>query len=114
MVEVKSDLWVRTSEFLSVFHCTLSHVAKQRLVRILASTTRYLKDDGGLRFYSSADDCLELLHVVEVESRDSVATLDCLCEHLARIDETKFLVTNHIIDLFEVDIALVASLAKIR
>ena len=97
MVEVKGDLWVRATQFLSVFDSTLSHIAKECLVRILASTAGDLEDDGGLRFYGSTDDSLELLHVVEVECGDSIATLDSLGEHLTSVDQAEFLVTNHFI-----------------
>ena len=70
-------------------------VAQERLVSVLTCAAGYLKDDGRLGLYCSADDSLQLLHVIEVESGDSVATLDSLCEHIAGVHKTQFFVTNH-------------------
>ena len=95
VVEVKGDLRIGAAQLLSVFYSTLSHVAQERLVSVLTCAAGYLKDDGRLGLYCSADDSLQLLHVIEVESGDSVATLDSLCEHIAGVHKTQFFVTNH-------------------
>ena len=95
VVEVESDLWVGAAELLSILYSTLCHVAKESLVSVLACATGHLKDDRRLRFNDSADNRLELLHVVEVECWDSIATLDSLSEHLARVHQAEFFVTNH-------------------
>ena len=85
MVEVKHDLWVFPTKFLSIFHSTLSHVAKKCRVSIVASTLRYLKDHRRLSSSCSLDDSLKLLHIVEIECRDSISAFYCLCKHLASI-----------------------------
>ena len=70
-------------------------VAQERLVSVLTCAAGYLKNDRRLRFDCSADDSLQLLHVIEVECWDSVATLDSLSEHIAGVHQTQFFVTNH-------------------
>ena len=95
VVKVKGDLRISAAQLLSVFDSTLSHVAQERLVSVLTCAAGYLKNDRRLGFYCSADDSLQLLHVIEVECWDSVATLDSLSEHIAGVHQTQFFVTNH-------------------
>ena len=83
MVEVKHDLGMLATELLSILYSTLSHVAEKSLVGVCTSALRYLEDNRRLGLNSSLNDSLELLHVVEVESRDSIAALDCSCKHIA-------------------------------
>ena len=45
VIEVENDLWVVATQLLSVLYSTLSHVAEQCRVSILASTLRYLEDN---------------------------------------------------------------------
>ena len=96
MVEVKNDLGILPAELLGISHSTLGHVAQEGSVGIVAGTLGYLEDDGALFFGSGLDDGLELLHVVEVEGRDSVTSLDGLGKHLAGVDEAEFLKAYHI------------------
>ena len=70
MVEMENDLGMLPAEFLGIGHCALSHVAEQGAVGIVARTLGNLKDNGRFFLGSSLDDGLELLHVVEVKSRD--------------------------------------------
>ena len=44
VVEVEADLRFFPTEFFCIFHCTLSHVAQQGLVSIVASALRHLED----------------------------------------------------------------------
>ena len=85
MIEVEHDFRFLPAQFLGVSHSTFSHVAQQRLVGVVAGTFRHLKDNGGLGLGSSHDDGLKLFHVVEVESGDGIAALDCLGKHLAGV-----------------------------
>ena len=88
VVEVKNDLGLLPAEFLGVLDGTLSHVAQQCGVGIVAGAFRHLKDHGRLLGSGGLDDGLELLHVVEVEGGDSVTTLDGLGKHLASVYKT--------------------------
>ena len=63
-------------------------VTQQSLVSIVTGTFRYLQDNRRLSFNSSLNDCLQLFHVVEVESRDSVSTFDCSSKHIFRVYQT--------------------------
>jgi len=97
MIKVKSngDTLVLRIDLLGVFNSTLSHVTKKSLVSIGTSTTRNLKDNRALCLDTSSDDSLHLLHVVEVESRDSKALLHSMSEHFLSVNKTKLLVRNH-------------------
>ena len=75
------------TELFSVLYSALSHVTEKGLVRIVTRTFRYLEDHRGFGLSRSFDDRLELLHVVEVECRDSVASLDCLSKHLTGVNK---------------------------
>ena len=101
MIQVKHNLRMLPTELLSILYCTLSHVAEQGLVSILASTLRNLKDNRALGSSRSRDDCLELLHVVEIEGRNSIAALDCLCKHLTGVYKTEFFKTYHFLPIFK-------------
>ena len=87
---------MRAAKLLGVFDRALRHVAEDRGVRVLARALGDLHDDGGLRLDGGLDDRLHLLHRVEVERRDGVPALDGLREHLLRVDETEFLVADHV------------------
>ena len=95
VVEVKYDFRMCATKFLSVSYSTFSHVAEKSLVCVFTSTLRNLEDHGALLCSSSLNDSLELLHVVEVESGDSVATLYGTSEHIASIHEAEVFVINH-------------------
>ena len=97
VVEVKNDLGMLPAEFFCIFYCALSHVAEKCGVGIVASAFRYLEDDGRFFFSGSFDDGLKLLHVVEVESGDSVSAFDGLGEHIASIHQAEVFVTYHYI-----------------
>ena len=97
---MEHDLGMFPTEFLGVFYSALSHVAQEGSVCIVACALGNLKDNGRLFLRSSLDDGLKLLHVVEVESGDSIAALDSLGEHLAGVHKTKFFITYH--SLFDI------------
>ena len=95
VIEVQADLRMLPTEFLSVLHSALCHVTQQRLVCIVTSTFRYLKNHRTLGLCSGLDDSLQLLHVIKVKRRDCITSLDSLSEHLTGVHQTQFLVTYH-------------------
>ena len=95
VVEVEADFGMLATEFLSVSHSTLCHVAKQRGVGIFACSLRYLKDHGALFSNSSLDDGLELLHIVEVESGNCITAFYGTGEHFASVHQTEIFVIYH-------------------
>ena len=100
VVEVEHDLRIGAAEFLGVFNSTLGHVAEDGAVGVVAGTLRDLHDHRRLLLDSSLHDGLHLFHGVEVESRDSVATLNSLCKHFPGVHQAEFLVRNcHLIYL---------------
>ena len=99
VVEVKHDLWFSPAKFLSVFNSSLSHVAKESCVSIVASALRYLKDNRRLGFRSSLDDSLKLLHVVEVESRNCITAFNSLSKHFASVYEAKIFIIYHLLNI---------------
>ena len=100
VVEVEHDLRICAAEFLGVFNSTLSHVAEDGAVSVVTSTLRDLHDHRRLGFNGSLHDSLHLFHGVEVESRDSIATLNSLCKHFPGVHQAEFLVRNcHLIYL---------------
>ena len=88
VVEVQADLRMLPAELFSVLNGTLSHVTKQGLVSVVTRTFRYLKDHRRFGLSRSFDDRLELLHVVEIECRDGISSLDCLSKHLTGVHKT--------------------------
>ena len=50
-----------------------------------------MQDHWGVGLAASADDCLELFHVVEVERWNGIAALDCVFEHFLGVDQAKIL-----------------------
>ena len=95
VVEVKADFGVFATEFLSVSHSTLCHVAKQRGVCIFASALRHLKDHGALLSSCSLDDSLKLLHIVEVESGNCITAFNGTGEHIASVHQAEVFVIYH-------------------
>ena len=92
---MKHNLGFLATQLLSVSYSTLSHVTQNGSVSIVTSTLRNLHNNRRLCLNSSLNDSLHLLHGVEVESRDCVATSYSLLEHLASIYETQILVIYH-------------------
>ena len=95
VVEVECNFGMVASKFLCVFHSTLCHVAKERLVSIVACTLADLKDDGAAEVAAGLYDSLELLHVVEVECGNGIAAVDGSLEHFASVHEAEFFVVYH-------------------
>ena len=96
VVEVENDwddlvLWV---DLTSVLDSTLGHVAEHGGVSVLTGTSGDLEDDWGLSPDAGGDDSLELLHLGEVVSWDSVTAVDGLSEHVLGVDEAKSLVRD--------------------
>ena len=87
VVEVQTDLRVLPTELLGVLNSALSHVTEQGLVSVVTGTFGYLEDYRRFGLSRSFDDSLELLHVIEIESRDCIASLDCLGKHLTGVDQ---------------------------
>ena len=87
MIEVEHYLGIFPTEFLGIGHGTLCHVAQQGSVGIVAGAFGNLQDYGRFFFGSGFDDSLELLHIVEVESRDSIAALDGFGKHFLGVDK---------------------------
>ena len=84
VVEVESDRNVFT-ELFCVLNSTLSHIAEEGLVSVLTSASRNLEDYGRGGLNASRDDCLQLLHVVEVVCRNCITAFDCFGEHLTSV-----------------------------
>ena len=95
VVEVQHDLGILAAQFLGILHSTLGQVAQDGTVGIVAGTLRYLHDDGRLALYGCHYDGLHLLHGVEVEGRNSIATSHCLGKHFTGVHQTQFFVTYH-------------------
>ena len=95
VVEVKGNLRIGTAELLGILHSTLSHVAEDGAVSVGTSTLADLHDDGRLGFHGSLHNSLHLLHGVEVEGGDGIATGNGLLEHFTGVYQPKFFVTGH-------------------
>ena len=95
VIEVENDLGIRATKLLGVFDCTLCHVAQNGGVGIFASALGNLHNDRRVGFDGSLDNCLHLLHRVEVERGNGVSALYGLGKHLLSIDETELFVTYH-------------------
>ncbi len=87
MVEVKHNLGILPAKFLCIGHGTLGHITEKGRIGIVAGTFGNLEDYRGFFLGSSLDDGLELLHVVEVESRDGISPLDGLGKHLTSVNQ---------------------------
>ena len=85
---MEDDLGLFPAKFLRILDGTFRHIAEKGLVGIVAGALGNLEDDRGLGLGSGLDDGLELLHVVEVESRDGVTAGNCLREHLTGVHKT--------------------------
>ena len=95
MVEVQSNLRMLATQFLGIFHGTLSHILQQGLVGIVSCAFRHLQDNGASQVARSLDDGLELLHVVEVESGDGITAIDGTSEHILRVHKAQRFVIYH-------------------
>ena len=84
MVKVKYNLRLLPAKLLCILHSTLGHVAEKCLVGVVAGSLGHLEDNRRLCLCCSLNDGLELLHIVKVECRNGVTTLNCLGDHLAR------------------------------
>jgi hypothetical protein len=61
------------------------HEVKQKpIVRVLAGAATYLDDDGGLGLAGRLHDGLNLLHVIDVESANAIATLGRFIQELSQ------------------------------
>ena len=87
VVKVKHDFRMCATQFFCIFYSTFCHVTQQSLVSIVTSTFRYLQDNRRFCFYSSLHDGLQLFHIVEVESRDSISTFDCSGKHISCVHQ---------------------------
>ena len=101
MVEVEHNLRMLAAELLGILYSTLGEVAEDGAVSIVTGTLGNLHDNGRLCLDGSHDDGLHLLHGVEVESGDSIATGYGSLEHLAGINETQILVIYHNLFVFK-------------
>ena len=95
MVQMQHDRH-RHAQFLGVFHRPLRHIPQQGLVRVIASALRHLQNHRRLRFRASRHDGLQLLHIIEIESRNRIMPFHSLPEQLAAVHQTEFLVICHI------------------
>ena len=97
MVEVEHNLRLLATEFLSIFHSTLCHVAEDGAVSVVACALADLHDNGGLCLDGSLNDGLHLLECVEIKSWDGIAASNCLGEHLTGVHQSEFFVTCHVL-----------------
>ena len=95
VVEMQDDLRLLPAQLLGILDGTLGHVAQQRLVGVVARTLRYLQNHGRLGLGRSHDDRLQLLHVVEIECRNRVTSVNGLLEHLFGVHKTQLFVRYH-------------------
>ena len=95
VVKVQHDFGVVAAEFFGVCHSTFSHVAEKSLVGVGTCAFGNLENHRALLFDRSLDDCLELLHVVEVEGGNGIATVNGSCKHVAGVYEAEVFVVNH-------------------
>ena len=89
VVEVQADLGMLPSQFLGILDSTLGHVLEEGLVGVVARALGDLQDHRGFLLGAGLDDGLELLHVVEIERRDRIASLHRLGKHLSGVDKTQ-------------------------
>ena len=95
VVQVKNNLGVLPTQFLGILNSTFCHVAEEGLVGVVTGTLGNLENHRALGLCSCHDDGLELLHVVEIESRDGVTAFNGLGEHFAGVYKAQFFVRNH-------------------
>ena len=94
MIKVQDD-WNVAAELMSILDDTACHIAQQVDVGIVPGAAADLENDRALRGDTGLDNCLHLLHVVEVVGRNGITALDGLCEHISCVHKTKFLVADH-------------------
>src|SRR5574344_1498588 len=70
------------SQLLCILNCALRHISQYSLIGILSCTGRYLKNNRRLCLYASLNNSLHLLHVVEIEGWNSIASLNRFGKHL--------------------------------
>ena len=85
------------SEFLCILYSALCHIAEKGLVCIVAGTLGNLENNRRLGLGRSLDNGLELLHVVEIEGRDCITSLYCLCKHFPGVYKAQIFIRNHIL-----------------
>ena len=95
MVKVKNYLWMLAAKFLCILYSTFGHIAEDSSVGIVACALRNLHDNRRLCLNSCLDDGLHLLHCVEVECWDGIATSYCSFEHLTGVHKTQIFVIYH-------------------
>ena len=83
VVQVEDNLRMLPAQFLGISNSALCHIAQQRSVGVSACALGYLKNDRSVLLLASLGDTLNDLHVVHVESADSVAAVISLLEHLS-------------------------------
>lgn len=103
VVEVQHDLGFGPAQLLGILDGAFGHVAQQRLVGVVARALRYLEDDRRLGLGGSLDDGLQLLHVVEVECRNGITSLDCLGKHLTGVHQAQIFVGYHSLLIYAVN-----------
>ena len=84
MVEVE-DHGDCTAKFPGILDSALGHVSEEGLIGVLARAARHLEDDWGFGLNAGTDNCLHLLHVVEIEGRNGVSALHRLLKQFVRI-----------------------------
>ena len=90
VVEVEGDRdHLAAADFTGVFDSALREVAEQGLVGVVARALGDLQNHRGLLLGAGLDDGLKLLHVVEIERRDRIASLHRLGKHLSGVDKTQ-------------------------
>ena len=87
VVKMQHDFRMLAAQFLGILHSTFCHVAQQSLVSVSTSALRNLQNNRAFLLRRSLDDGLQLLHVVEVESRNCITASDGTLEHVARVDQ---------------------------
>jgi len=95
-VESNGDSLAVSADLLGVLNSTLSHVTQKSLVSIGTSTLGNLKDNRALALSAGSDNGLHLLHVVEVEGRNSKTAVNSTAEHLTGVHKTKILIRDHL------------------
>jgi hypothetical protein len=79
MIQMQNDRDIRILD-----NSSLNHLYQIGSVGISTSSFGYLQDNGGLALIGSLSDSLNDLHVVNVESADSITAIICLLKHFSR------------------------------